>query len=80
MDENLYDELLFTFTDVLYNLSDISHVVDILEFRRSWQQFFWDFLEDLKGSQDNRLWVTAFRRQKGVEDLEGSWGRGDWEH
>lgn len=55
MDENLYDELLFTFTDVLYNLSDISHVVDILEFRRSWQQFFRDFLEDLKGSQDNRL-------------------------
>jgi hypothetical protein len=34
--ENFDDELLLSFADVLYDLTNVTHVVNILEFRRSW--------------------------------------------
>lgn len=36
MDKDFYDKLLFAFTDVLNYFANISHVVYVLEFRRSW--------------------------------------------
>lgn len=52
MDEDLHNELLFSLADVLNDLADVSHVVDVLELGRSWKQFFGDLLEDLEGSED----------------------------
>lgn len=71
MHEDLHNKLFFSFADVLNNLADVSHVVDVLEFRRSWQQFFRELLEDLKSSEDYWFGVGAFWCEERVEDLEG---------
>jgi hypothetical protein len=37
MHEDLHDKLLFALADVLDHLSNVTHVVDVLEFGRSWK-------------------------------------------
>lgn len=74
--ENFDDELLLSFADVLYDLTNITHVVNILEFRRSWQQFFRYLFEDLKCGKHNRLRIWALGSKKRVENFESSrWAR-----
>ena len=55
MDEQLYDHLLLAFADVLNNLSDISHVIDVLELAWSGQKLFGYFLEYSQSGQNYRL-------------------------
>lgn len=39
MHKDLHDELLFPFPDILNHFPNVSHVINVLEFRWSWQQF-----------------------------------------
>jgi hypothetical protein len=70
MYKQFHNKLFFTFSYVLNNFANISHIIDVLEFRRGRQQLLGYFLENLKSSKYDRFRIATFWSKQGIEYLK----------